>query len=510
MLFSRVPEVVFPTVPADTESGLRRAGRTCLALAIAAAIVASPAVPSRALSSGDVLVEAIATPWTGDFDSMAERKVIRALVPFSSTFFFLDGGTVRGLAVEILGQFEQALNKGRAKKKRIVIKIVPTHYDRLVEDLVEGRGDLAVANLTVTDDREQLIEFSDPFATGISEQIVTPASHTPITELSDLSGLTVHARKSSAYYASLARANTELEANGLSPVEIVEAEETLDDGELLEMVNAGLIPAVVVDSHIGDFWSQLLPDIRLHDYRLRSDGRIAWAFRKDSPKFAEVVNGFVKTAKQGTGFGNTILKRYYQDVKWMHAATTPPYTAAFGNLRPLFQKYGEKYDVDWILIAAQAFQESRFDPKARSRAGAVGLMQIKPSTAADPNVAIHGIQEPERNVEAGVKYLRFLADRYFADEGIDEFNRLLFALAAYNAGPSRFKKLRKQARDPNAWFDHVEWVVADRISMEPVRYVNNIYRYYLIFRGIEERTAARQGDPEQTTPITHDAGTAPD
>ncbi|MAA98747.1 MAG: hypothetical protein CMN86_10700 [Stappia sp.] len=181
-----------------------------------------------------------------------------------------------------------------------------------------------------------------------------------------------------------------------------------------------------------------------------------------------------------------ILKRYLKDTTYLEKLDDPEHVRRYEAVRELFARHGGSYDIDWLLVSAQSFQESRWDQSVRSRAGAVGLMQIKPSTAADPNVGIKGVAEnPDRNVEAGVKYLRFLADSYFQDLADDPVNQAFFALAAYNAGPSRFARLRKEAEtkgyDPDEWFGNVEWIVRARVSREPVRYVGNIYKYYVAF-----------------------------
>jgi membrane-bound lytic murein transglycosylase MltF len=162
-----------------------------------------------------------------------------------------------------------------------------------------------------------------------------------------------------------------------------------------------------------------------------------------------------------------------------------------------FRKYGDQYDFPYLLVAAQAYQESQIDQTKRSSAGAVGVMQIKPSTAADNPINITGVDKSaEKNIHAGVKYLRFIADRYFSDEPMDQVTKGLFAVASYNAGPARVAGLRKKARgmglDPNKWFGNVEIVAAREIGRETVTYVSNIYKYYVTFRLMSEQVEARR------------------
>ena len=146
-------------------------------------------------------------------------------------------------------------------------------------------------------------------------------------------------------------------------------------------------------------------------------------------------------------------------------------------------------------MAAQGYQESRLDQNAKSPVGAVGVMQVMPSTARDKNVGIPNIEEIDANIHAGTKYLRFMTDRYFDDPDIDTLNRGLFSFAAYNAGPAKVSKLRKEAAkmglDPNVWFRNVEIVAAKRIGRETVQYVSNIFKYYLAYRYISEQNNSK-------------------
>jgi membrane-bound lytic murein transglycosylase MltF len=162
--------------------------------------------------------------------------------------------------------------------------------------------------------------------------------------------------------------------------------------------------------------------------------------------------------------------------------------ARFERFVGLFQNYGERYDFDHLMLTALAYQESRLDQSVRSAAGAVGVMQILPATAADPNVGIPDIDDVESNIHAGTKYLRFLRDRYFSDSEIDPINQTLLSFAAYNAGPAKVRRLRAEAEaaglDPNAWFGNVEVVAARRIGRETVQYVSNIAKYYVAYRGV--------------------------
>jgi membrane-bound lytic murein transglycosylase MltF len=184
-----------------------------------------------------------------------------------------------------------------------------------------------------------------------------------------------------------------------------------------------------------------------------------------------------------------MLNKYLKNVNYVKNSTSEEEMKKFRALVALFQRYGKEYDFDYLMLGAQAFQESRLDQSVRSSAGAVGVMQIKPSTAADPTVGIKDVEtNADNNVHAGVKYLRFVVNQYFKDAKMDDTNKLLFAFASYNAGPARIAKLRKQAEaqglDPNLWFRNVEYVAAKDIGQETVQYVSNIYKYYTAYRQV--------------------------
>jgi membrane-bound lytic murein transglycosylase MltF len=436
--------------------------------------------------------------WTGDLDGMVERGHIRALVAYSKTFYFLDGGTQRGISYEGLVEFEKYLNERLGRRTlKVHVLIIPVHRDELLPALAKGLGDIAAANLTITPERQQIVDFSVPVGSGVTEVVVTGPSSPTLTNIDDLSGQSVHVRRSSSYWESLERVNGEFQDRGLQPIELVPAAEYLEDEDLLEMVNAGLLPLVVVDSHKADFWAGVLDEIVVHhDLTIREGAEIGWAFRKNSPQLAEEVNGFVRGHKQGTLFGNVILKRYLQDNPWVRNSLAGTDRARFDAMVHHFEEYGNRYDIDYLMLAALAYQESGLDQSKRSRQGAVGVMQVLPSTAADPNVNISNIEQLENNIHAGAKYLHFLHERYFADEAMDEFNRLMFTFASYNAGPARIRRLRAEAVEMNldstVWFGNVEVAAARRIGRETVQYVSNIAKYYVAYRLIEAQQKLKE------------------
>ena len=311
--------------------------------------------------------------------------------------------------------------------------------------------------------------------------------------LDDLSGLSVYVRLSSSYAESLEALNADFRERGLEQVTVVPVDERLEDEDVLDMVNAGVFPISVVDDYYADLWARVLDDLRVHrDVAVGVGGDIAWAIRPGSPRLKGFLDQFLRTHRAGTLTGNVILNRYLREARKITNPVGDEEMERFRSMVGLFEKYGEQYDLNWLLLVAQAYQESGLDQSRRSPRGAVGVMQLLPSTARDPNVGIADIETLENNIHAGARYLRFILDRYFGDEGIDEYERHLFAFAAYNAGPARVAGLRRRAAqaglDPNRWMDNVEVVAARELGREPVEYVANIVKYYFAYRLVAERS----------------------
>ncbi len=436
-------------------------------------------------------------PWFGDLDGMADRRFNRVATTYSKTNYFLDGLTQRGATYELMQAFEQFLNQELGTPSALPVRIlfVPVDRERLLPALVDGHADIAAANLTVTDARRELVDFADPFFAMAREVVVTGPAAPPLASLDDLAGTAVHLRPSSSYWESIERLNESFAARGLAPVTLSEADAWLEDEDLLEMVAAGILPWLVVDEHKAALWVDIIPGLELReDLVLREDAAIAWALRKGTPELMALVDRFVPTVKKGTATGNILFKRYYANNMWMRSPAATEDYARFQATADLFRQYGGQYGFDWLMLAAQGYQESRIDQSVRSPAGAVGIMQLLPSTAADPNVGIADISEAQNNIHAGARYLRHLIEQYLDDPAIDDANRTLFAFAAYNAGPGNLQKIRRQTAelglDPNVWFGNAEIGAAKVIGRETPTYVANIAKYYYAYRLIEERREA--------------------
>jgi membrane-bound lytic murein transglycosylase MltF len=426
----------------------------------------------------------------GDLDSLVKRRVIRALVPYSKTYYHIDGKGRSGMSYDALNAFEQYLNRQLGfNPPRVRVVFIPVNHDQLIEFLHKGYGDLALGGITVLEERKQFVDFSIPTRTGMNQVVVGGPSSYPLQSLLDLSGKPVFVYGRGSYAQALDQLNDSLEQIMLPPVQIHAADEYLSEEDILELVNAGHLPYTIVEEDLALHWASQSDSLRVYDNLVvRRNSSYACAVRKDAPRLRAMIDKFLKTHRKGTEFGNILFNKYLGVNK--HAPRLHPKVseATLRKVEGHFREYGERYRLDWLLLMAQGYQESRLDNTAKSSAGAVGIMQVKPSTAAGDPINIRNVYALENNIHAGAKYDRHLMDHYFQSESMDELNRHLFALAAYNAGPARIAHLRKVAEarkvNPNIWFGHVEKVVAHEVGRETVQYVSNIYKYYISFSAL--------------------------
>ena len=266
-------------------------------------------------------------PWTGDFDGMLKRRFIRVLVAYSKTQYYVVNGVQHGSSYEYLKAFEDWVNRKYPQKvKNLMVHVVfvPVHRDELLARLNAGRGDLAAGILTVTPERTKIVDFSEPLVTGVKEIAVTGPKSPELHTLEDLSGQEVFVRKSSSFYEHIEELNVRFRSQGKAIVKVRFAPENFEDEDLLEMLNAGLVPIVVAHAYLPKLWAPFYTNIKPNlDVVVHDDGEIAWAMRKNSPKLMEVVNQFVATHKKGTAFGNIVIGRYGQSSKLLRNAVAP-------------------------------------------------------------------------------------------------------------------------------------------------------------------------------------------
>ena len=476
-------------------SDVTKCSATCFltgALLLGSSLAALAQEPAEKAKPDPAKVRALPTDtkaWKGDFDGMLESRNIRVLVPYSRTLYFNDKGRERGVLADNVRDFEAYINKKyrqRLGNRPITVYLIPTTRDVMLQKIADGFGDIVVGNLTVTDERKKVVDFVAPTAQRpVSELVVTGPKSSPVASADDLSGKTVHVRKASSYYESLNGLNGRLKREGKPPVNLVLVPDALEDEDMMEMLNVGLLEAMVVDDWKARIWTKLLDKVRVNEGAVvRSGGLIGWGIRKDSPKLAAELNDYYANFMGKQGTVNWRRLEYYKRIKQITDAAGSEEAKRFRGTLEFFKKYGDKYGFDPLMLAAQGYQESQLDQSKKSQVGAIGIMQVMPATGAQMKVG--DITSTEANIHAGTKYMDQLMSGYFRDANFDEANRSLFAFAAYNAGPGRIASMRKEAVkrgfDADKWFNNVEIVTAEKVGIETTTYVRNIFKYYTAYK----------------------------
>jgi membrane-bound lytic murein transglycosylase MltF len=438
------------------------------------------------------------TPWKGDLDQMAQRRVVRVLVPFRRPeFFYIDGRPV-GILQEAFQEFEKVLNTRyrTTAANRIIVALLPTPPDKLRDRFLGGYGDIAAYGISVTPENQAAVDFTIPTIKDLSMIIVTGPGAPELRTLEDLSGKEVWVIPGTRMGKDLADLNVKLQAQGKPPAVPREADGAFDLSDVMEMVNAGTYPIALMQNRSAEFWSQVFLNVKPRaDLRLAEDVELGWAIPKGTPKLKAALDDFLKTRAAGTSFGNTLIRRYLHNADYIRNAQDPAEMRNFQKVAPIFKKYGGQYDLDYLLLAAQGYQESRLDQSVKSPVGAIGIMQVMPQTAASPPVKVPNIHREENNIHAGVRLIHFLVNDYFNQPELDRMNRTLLAIAAYNAGPAKITKCRQLATqmgyDPNKWFGNVEVATAKIVGRETTQYVANIFKYYVAYRLADAQRQSR-------------------
>ena len=450
---------------------------------------AAETVDGSKLSARQRALETRLEQSTGDLDVLLAHRMIRMLVPYSPTLFYHDHGHARGVVADAAAQLEKYLNHRFPDKRPFTVVLIPTTRDRLLQGLNDGEGDVAAGSLTITVARLERYDFTTPTFSDVNQVFVTGPDAPELRSLEDMAGQTVYVRKSKSFYDNLVALNARFEhpdppIRPLPPMQLALLPDELESEDVLDMVDAGLIPIAVCEEWLASIWADHLPKLVVRrDLVLREGTDLGWAMRKSSPKLKAVLDDFIRT-RRSTGFFKSLLHQADVDVGQMLDATGKQEREKFDATIDVFRQYAQQYEFDYLMLAAQGYQESRLDQSARSKSGAIGIMQLMPSTGASMKVG--DIKRLDPNVHAATKYMAHLMETYFKDAKFDEQNRTLFAFASYNAGPGNIAKVRARARadgvDPNVWFNQVERVAARTIGQEPVVYVRNVFKYYVAYK----------------------------
>ncbi len=466
---------------------------TLLIVVMGGAATAGPDEAER-----NVLGAHVAKQYESDLESVLHKRYLRVLTSNNSFDYFIYQGRHAGYQYEMVREFTRRLNdkyfSGRGTLK-IQFELLPVRSEQLIPMLLEGRADMIAARLTITSERAALVLFSDPYR-KVDELLVAGQNTKRLRHLSDLAGRQVAVRKSSSYYESLAALSREFTASGKPEIRIETVDEDLETEDILALVAAGRFELSVADSIVAKTAVALFPELRIvPELHLRAGGELAWATRPGSAALQREMNEFLAGYRQGSLLGNVTTKKYFENHVGLQARIQADGKTRLSPYDDDFRRRAAQYGFDWRLLAAVAYQESRFEQSSRNRSGAVGLFQIKPSTAREPYIDIPdvaGKENASNNIRAGVKYLAWIKARYFDSVGeMRERDRVRMTLAAYNAGPRTLINAQRQARkmelDPTRWFRNVEMALLAMSKPEPVKYVSEINQRYLsyIMLGVE-------------------------
>ena len=432
---------------------------------------------------------------TGSLEQIVQDRYFRVLTSKSSFDYFLDRGEPRGYQAQMVKALAERLTKRYPGKLPIRFELLPVSSDQLIPLLEAGRGDLIAARLTITPERAQRVLFSQTYH-PVEEWIVGRKGAALPARATDLAGQQVAVRAGSSHAQSLSELNRQLIAAGKPAITLVPVDDELESEDLLALVAAGRFDWTVADSIMAEFAENLYPElVVIRSFSLRHRGQLAWALTRGSEALKREVDATLQDFRKGTLRGNIALKHYFKNAASIRVRLDAAGAPKLSRYDDLFRRYAKLSGFDWRLLAAIAYQESRFRADAHNPSGATGLFQIKPQTAAEPYVDVPnivGVENVEANVKAATRYLAWIRDRYFSkQEGIRERDRVRFTLAAYNAGPATVRRAIKKAKemglDSERWFRNVEIAMVALRKGEPVKYVSEINRRFVAYQllGVE-------------------------
>ncbi|NVJ58884.1 MAG: membrane-bound lytic murein transglycosylase MltF [Gammaproteobacteria bacterium] len=422
---------------------------------------------------------------TSDFSLIKKQKQpLRVITRNSPETYFLWRGELMGFEFDLMKEF--------TRRHDIPLQIIVAEsLEEMTELLNSGKGDVIAAGLTRTPERQKEFQFSIRY-NRVDELLVSNKDAPPISSKDDLVDRIIHIRKSSAFYETA----MELSDNYSAKVNFVP--ESTSTEMLINQVAEGQIDLTIADSDLMKI-EQAFRDEITAPLVLKEGVPYAYIVRKNNPELLQSLNQFIAKEYRQT-FYNVIKQKYFSDRKRKEEYREN--RVVKGNqLSPydgLIKQYSQDYDFDWRLITSQMYQESKFNPNAKSFAGALGLMQVLPTTALE--LGFDDPVNPEQGIAAGVSYLNWTMERF--DESLPVHERLFFALASYNAGYGHVKDAQKLAKqqglNPNKWFNNVEkamlllqqpkYYKKTRFGycrgQEPVDYVRNIHQRYLSYVNI--------------------------
>lgn len=445
--------------------------------------------------------------FVADLNEIIARDTLRAITTYSSTTYFLYRGQPMGYEYELAKRFADYLD--------VELKmIIAEDLDDILDLLNTGKGDIVTNNLTITSERRTVVDFSYPL--NFTHQVLVqrkPANwrkmklHTIEKELVrnpiELIGLDIHVREKSSYTSRLF--NLQEELGGEINIKYLDGTITTDD--IMKMVSQGEIDYTIADNNIAQINAAYYQNLDIRT-TVGVMQQLAWAVRKSSPNLLKKLNQWIKNERKSSEF-YVIYNKYYKNTRAFTTRVKSDFYSRESNKISEYdaqiKKGANKLNWDWRFLASQVYQESRFDPKEKSWAGAVGLMQLMPKTAK--SYGFQKLTNPNINIKAGVAHLTYL-NNYWKKHIADSSERVKFILASYNAGQNHVQDARRLAElrglNPNVWYNETEKAMLLKSQKkyfnnpkvyygycrgeEPVNYVKEIYeRYYYYTEFIEEK-----------------------
>lgn len=431
-----------------------------------------------------------------DLTKIKEDGVLRAITTYSSTSYFLYRGKAMGYEYELLKRLANYLD---LKLQMVVAE----NLNQMIEMLNKGEGDIIAHGLTITKPRKKLVTFTRHHITTHQSLIqkkpdnwrkmkLHEIDEAIVRDPLELIGTKVHVRKNSSYYHRLINLSGEM--GGDIDIEPVSGNLTTED--LIKMVRNGEIKYTVADHNIASLNKTYYPILDI-EVPLSFSQRIAWAVRKNSPKLLEVINEWIDKMRKAPDY-YVIYNKYFKNTKAHKRRVKSEFFSKTGNkisqYDPLIKKYAQEINWDWRLLASMIYQESRFDPRVKSWAGAKGLMQMMPRTAR--HYGVHNPNKPESSLKGGVAFVSDLLD--FWKEIPDSTDRIKFVLASYNVGQNHVADAQRLAikygRDKNRWDENTAYFILQKAKPkfyndkvvkygycrgeEPYNYVHDIFERY--------------------------------
>lgn len=436
----------------------------------------------------------------GDLRDFARHDwPVRVLVPYGRTFFWVDEEGAKGFVPAMLEGLEQSLRGGAPELASLRVRFVPTPTDEMQEALAEGRGEIAAGAVVATPAWGRVADLSTPILVDFDLCVVAGPGSRAVERIEDLAGRTVVTVRGRAADDMVRALVPQFEARGLAPPRVEHADDRLSAEDLLDMVGTGGHEYTVLPRPLAHAWARTTPGLVVTPAVVATGNRAVYAVRKGMPTLHAALDAFLGRTHAPDRARALLAGCASLDAPSRESAQERPVldTAATERLRalaPLFVEFGDANGIEPVQVAAQCFQESRFDPHARSSAGAMGLMQLMPATARQ--LGVRDPYDPRQSVEGGCKYMRWLAANFFGEPSLTPAEQHAFCLAAYNAGAGNVRAWRAAARehglDPNRWFGNVERIARARGVRETVTYVARITQFAVEFRArFGERLDAR-------------------